>query len=299
MHNVKDFGAIADGGSHPVGKVYPTDWKTRFPHATSPDDETDWAAIQAAINAVPAQGGKVYLPAGIYLAGDILIQKGIIFEGETTAGNLDAKSWISVPPGKTGITVRRFKEEAAALSDGSGPADAVKASTTSPVTGHPRYFFDRNGSCTEIRNIAILGASGHSDKPVGDGVYVFGCPAKIENILVKLMGGHGIHIHGPGIMPGDELAVLSNGKEPSWYNTSGWQVYNCSAYQCGLNGLFVEGGEAQSGLCLGFKASGNNEWGIYESSFLGNAYEGCAAEANARGSYKVDKGANIVPDAHG
>jgi hypothetical protein len=182
MHNVKDFGAIADGTSHPVGIEYPTDWKTRFPHATSPKDETDWAAIQAAINALPARGGKVYLPAGIYIAGDILIQKGIILEGEMVSGNLDSKSWINVPSGQTGIKVRRFKEEAASLSDGSGPVGAVKASTTNPATGHPRYFFDRNGTCTEIRNVAILGASGHSD---GDGIYVYGCSVKIENVLVK------------------------------------------------------------------------------------------------------------------
>jgi hypothetical protein len=94
-------------------------------------------------------------------------------------------------------------------------------------------------------------------------------------------------------MPGDDLAVLRpNGKEVEFYNSNQWQVYKCSAYWCGQNGLFVSGGEAQAGLCLGFQAIGNGGWGIYESSLLGNAYEGCTTESNKQGSYKVDNDPN-------
>jgi hypothetical protein len=80
--SVRWFGAIGDDQSHPLvnkenKKYFATfkDAKAVYPHATSPDDELDWAAIQAAIHAAVAVvegdavvkgSGVVYIPAGIY-----------------------------------------------------------------------------------------------------------------------------------------------------------------------------------------------------------------------------------------
>jgi hypothetical protein len=70
--NVFEFGAIADGGSHPLSERYSSlqsAWAD-YPHATSLADEVDWAAIQAAIESVTPTGGAVELCRGTYRIAD-------------------------------------------------------------------------------------------------------------------------------------------------------------------------------------------------------------------------------------
>ena len=82
------FGAIGDGASHPLSGSYGTLALAQavFPHATSLTEETDWAAIQAALNAagaliqatmagsgtakvktLPSRAATVVIPAGLYV----------------------------------------------------------------------------------------------------------------------------------------------------------------------------------------------------------------------------------------
>ena len=50
--NVKDFGAVFDGNSHPLSSYYPTlaSAQAVYPHAVALTDEIDGVAMQAAIN---------------------------------------------------------------------------------------------------------------------------------------------------------------------------------------------------------------------------------------------------------
>jgi hypothetical protein len=66
--NVKDFGAIGDGSSHPLSSVYPTLAAAQavYPFVTSLSQEIDWAAIQAAVNTANLKYNSVFFPAGIY-----------------------------------------------------------------------------------------------------------------------------------------------------------------------------------------------------------------------------------------
>jgi hypothetical protein len=80
--NVKDFGAIGDGASHPLSSVYSTLAAAQavYPFVTSLNEEIDWAAIQAAID---VQKGPVFLPNGIYLvSSEIVIKDGTGIIGE-------------------------------------------------------------------------------------------------------------------------------------------------------------------------------------------------------------------------
>jgi hypothetical protein len=76
--NVKDFGAIGDGYSHPLSQRYSSlsRAQTDYPHATSLAQEIDWAAIQAAIWAVGTaqdpRGAPVLVPRGSYFCSDDL-----------------------------------------------------------------------------------------------------------------------------------------------------------------------------------------------------------------------------------
>lgn len=70
--NVKDYGAIGDGNSHPLSERYATllQAQTDYPHAVALTDEIDWAAAQAAINAASTysagQNVAVYFPFGTF-----------------------------------------------------------------------------------------------------------------------------------------------------------------------------------------------------------------------------------------
>lgn len=70
--DVRDYGAIGDGGSHPLSESYGSlgEAQAVFPHAVSLNDEVDWAGIQKAIEACKVVGkATVYLPPGRYRLG--------------------------------------------------------------------------------------------------------------------------------------------------------------------------------------------------------------------------------------
>ncbi|MFX7242929.1 hypothetical protein ABTI79_19755, partial [Acinetobacter baumannii] len=63
----KDFGAICDGGSHPLSQRYSSLTAARmlYPEAQALSDEIDWAATQRAMNARASSGsGLIEAPGG-------------------------------------------------------------------------------------------------------------------------------------------------------------------------------------------------------------------------------------------
>lgn len=94
--NIKDFGAVGDGTSHPV-----SEWisagkyanlaaiQAVIPDVSSTSDEIDWAATQRALNVVSADsGGTVYIPNGYYKWNRNATVKGsgTIVDGESRKG---------------------------------------------------------------------------------------------------------------------------------------------------------------------------------------------------------------------
>lgn len=67
--NVKTFGAIGSGGSHPLSLYYSTlaEAQAVYPHATALTNELDWAATQKAIDTATIAGGQVSIPPGTFL----------------------------------------------------------------------------------------------------------------------------------------------------------------------------------------------------------------------------------------
>jgi hypothetical protein len=70
--DVKWFGAIGDGFNHPLSVTFATltAARTVYPHAKTLTDETDWCAIQAAIEAVKSGTTGttvVWIPSGTYI----------------------------------------------------------------------------------------------------------------------------------------------------------------------------------------------------------------------------------------
>lgn len=68
--NVKDYGAVGDGQSHPLSQRFSTLAAAQavYPFATALTNEIDWAAAQLAVNAAAVRGGgKVVYPQGYYV----------------------------------------------------------------------------------------------------------------------------------------------------------------------------------------------------------------------------------------
>lgn len=79
VFNWKDYGAVGDGGNHPLSATFGSLGAAQavYPHATALTQQIDWAAIQAAINAMyAAGGGDCHGPPGNYNAGSSQIDLG-------------------------------------------------------------------------------------------------------------------------------------------------------------------------------------------------------------------------------
>ena len=131
--NVLDFGAVGDGTTN------------------------DTAAIQAAINSLPTNGGAVYLPAGNYLISSTLTQtKRLFLFG-------DGVSNVGGDVGSTQIT------KAASM-------------TTQAIT------LSIGGSC--IQDLDFRGNTGNT----GDGIQISCARARLSNIGVYTMGQDGVRV---------------------------------------------------------------------------------------------------------
>lgn len=95
--NVMAFGAVASGISHPLSADFETLAAAQavYPFVTSLSQERDWAAIQAAINAVPWPAGcstntyhkvcaqtTVFIPSGVYkISSNIALRNNVNIQG--------------------------------------------------------------------------------------------------------------------------------------------------------------------------------------------------------------------------
>lgn len=86
--NVKDYGAIGNGSSHPLSSKYSTLAQAQaiYPHATALTDEIDWCAIQAAAN--KNNQSFLYIPHGTYLINKMIDTKGKDVRGDSTVSTI-------------------------------------------------------------------------------------------------------------------------------------------------------------------------------------------------------------------
>lgn len=96
--NVRDYGAIGDGSTHPLSGVFGSLAAAQavYPHADSLTNELDWAAIQLAINTA-SKPAAIYLPKGKYRVNKPIVlpaTQGIILCGDPSGGR---NTWEGKP----------------------------------------------------------------------------------------------------------------------------------------------------------------------------------------------------------
>jgi hypothetical protein len=94
---------------------------------------------------------------------------------------------------------------------------------------------------------------------------------------------HGFHLRARATIrecscfefPGKAINInASNGNPTTNGNANQWRVQDCISKACVSGGLWVEGNDANAGVCDGFETSGGGGAGVCDISGLGNAYHG-------------------------
>jgi hypothetical protein len=84
-----------------------------------------------------------------------------------------------------------------------------------------------------------------------------------------------------------KIKAVAGGGAGTEGNANNWEVSRCGLINC-RNGLFVDGADTNAGKAELIDAMGNRQWGIWDSSFLGNTYIACHTATNTLGPYKTD-----------
>jgi hypothetical protein len=155
------------------------------------------------------------------------------------------------PAGVTGIIVNRYNTFQGGVED--TPTGAADASL--------------------IHGIRLIGGGYNVGSSVAHGIQLR-ARTKISSCAVEEFHGNGIHID-----------AVAGGSDPAREgNANGFRIECVFARFNWGNGLFVDGPDANAGSVVAFNAVYNGQWGIYDSSFLGNGYEHCHTAVNGRRS---------------
>lgn len=191
-------------------------------------------------------GPRVHVPPGTYFLSDTIdLKRTVIIEGDTGGLAGGQATILRFAADRHGFIIER--------NDTIGGV-AVEERATGGADG------------TILRNLALQSMGGS----VGHGIWA---KARFvaEDVHIAGFPQNGIRVH-----------ASAKGTGATRGNANNFHIVRGRIADCGGDGLFVDGPDANAGLILGLGVSGNGGWGIFDSSFLGNTYVGCHAANNAR-----------------
>lgn len=107
----------------------------------------------------------------------------------------------------------------------------------------------------------------HSQSTASPGIKLIS-PALLYRVQISSFAGTGLEIN-------SELKTLPDTTIARINNVDSWFADNCIITNCGGHGIHTLGIDSQAGMCRGLRTINIIGNGIYESSFLGNAYYSC------------------------
>lgn len=265
--SVMDFGAVADGSTHPLSQQYSTLTAAQadYPFATSLTMEIDAAAIQAALNYAKTNGlvsgsstgtQPIYFPKGTYVCGTWT------FELHATYHLIGCGRGIS--PGQG--TELKWSPNTSGI--------IVQQNDT---TG-----FDGVGSNLGFGDGTIIDGfwfrGGWATTPT-EGEYhavQFRAPAIVRNCLAIDWQGDGFYIAA--------ASGAAAGASPPRGNANMWKVEKCRSFNT-RDSLHIFGSDANAGTCYDFQATSARRHGINDESFLGNTFYSPMCQEICRTAY--------------
>lgn len=225
-------------------------------------------AIDAAIasyDTAPAgaswPGPELYLPAGDFVMRRALnLKRRVAIIGSGSAG-------LHRNPATT-IRVDRNVTPAAIVINGDDTlGDQIEDPETTTAAGSLLVGF----------KIVRTGSSATSPGEVGHGIWLR-TRATLRDLEVANFAENGIHI----------VASATSDNPARRGNANSWRLDTVQSNSNGGHGVFVDGPDVNAGTATYVNSTRNGGWGVYDSSFLGNAWLGAHTSANDLGSYKAD-----------
>jgi hypothetical protein len=212
-----------------------------------------WLAMLAALRGRAVNASAFYqglewirFPTGYFefaLTSDIT-DGTLTLEGTDTGFPAGRGTVLKFPAGVTGIRVQRYNTSGATTTD-------------SPT--------HRGGDGAIIRNLTLRGAYTNTEAEA-HGIHLR-ARASIENVYIESFEGDGIFstaTAGGGAQEGNSNNVRITGGRIQWCR----------------NGISIDGADTNVWAIIGIDCSANREWGFKDSSFLGNSYFSCHADAD-------------------
>lgn len=190
-------------------------------------------------------GPKIKIPAGeYYFASPIELKTTVIIEGESSHHRGGYATTLKFAT--SGFTVNRY--------------NTINGGVESPATT------GADGSI--FRNLRILGLASKGSGEYGYFGIWLRARATIEDCIVERFTGNGVQI-------------TSHTSDPARIgNANCWSIKNLTVLQNGRIGLYIDGVDSNAGTAIAVNATGNGEWGVFDSSFLANTHIGHHLDAN-------------------
>lgn len=226
--------------------------------ATGDGSTDDYQAIIDAVEAISTFGSGYYIsgptlffPNGEYRCSQTLDLKKIVrFEGENSGMLMDVgKSKIKFDEGVNGIVINMH--------------NTINGGIESPAT--------TLAAGSIIDGIHVEGGGGST----ADGIWLRG-RALVTRTTVTDFSGNGI-----------QVVATSGGSASVEGNANNSIITHCKLNDNGDAGLYLDGADANSCHIEMVSCKRNTNWGIYDSSFLGNTFINCHVDGNGA-SYKAD-----------
>lgn len=258
-----------------VRKIQHPGFNVRWFGCAADDATDDSAAFTAAIAllkvlAVNDDGtykgsDRLRVPAGSYYMGTTTldITHMLIIEGEGAGLDGGKSSKLRWGLATTGIRVQVHNTSGAGVVDG------------------PHY----SGMGCVIRGLYLQGAfnTGVTAEAEAHGIHLKG-RALIEDCRINIFQGDGIYIR-----------ATAGGGAPSEGNANSFIINRVITWQC-RNGIYIDGADVNAGETRMVDTRFNRQWGIWDSSFLGNSHYNPHSDGNgaSTGADTATMGASVV-----
>jgi len=263
-----DNGGTIIRGSHCFKRQFSGPVNAQWFGADSTGNVDSLSSIQEAINSIPAYGGAVYLPRGVYLTTDsIVLPSGrrIKLFGD---GN------CSVNNGYSATTIKKAASVTNPAIVIQTDASSVESLTVQGVAGNQGDGIVVKASRVTVRDVSVF-ACGNDGIRVGTDAGGENCNLwYMENIKCKGNGRHGV--------------CLSQGNT-NYANANGGTLVHPDLQSNAAAGLYV--GSAQINNFVGGAYQNNGTYGIHLSANANyNAFFGGDVEANGTNQFRIESG---------